>query len=81
MFYASAALQCDVMVSCDLVVELHQSDHLVVVREEEEHESQVHLLEKEVIGEAVQVRAVRKDEVERHLGFIKTNAKGCHWAT
>ena len=53
--HASAGFQRDRLVSGDSVVELHEPDHLVAVREEEEPESLVHRLGEAVVGEGVQV--------------------------
>ena len=53
--HASAGLQLDRVVNGDSVVELHESDDLLAVGEEEEPESLVHRFGEAVIGEGVQV--------------------------
>ena len=52
------------------MVELHESNYLLAVREEEEPHSLVHRLGEAVIGEGVGVRASGEEVVETRLGFF-----------
>ena len=51
-------------------MELHESNYLLAVREEEEPHSLVHRLGEAVIGEGVGVRASGEEVVETRLGFF-----------
>jgi hypothetical protein len=52
------------------MVDLHESDDLLAVGEEEEPESLVHRLGEAVIGEGVKVRASGEEVVEGNLCFL-----------